>query len=437
MSFTFAQIFLASLAFFVLLHTVVCIAEIRHLKHHSKSVPEEFQSHLSFALHKKNIVYDLARTRLNCLEAWVTSAVVLFLTVGGIINHISDFLLEHIGDGFAFHWMLPSIVAFILILSDLPFYWFKAFRLRESYGYLRISPIQWLLRYLSLTFLGFIAVLPVLWILLFLWRHTGTAWWIIGWVIFCFYSLFSLNLATRLSYWLFHRKSIGTISKETLQLLEQFSQDTQTHICSTSVCRPEDNDKLPPVFAFGTRNNIALFIRHDVHKNFTGPHLRYLVAHAIARNRSHMYLQSWFVTILLGLGVFLFLKWLAPQSWFMDELGFRVYGPGPYYGPLLSFVLVALPMFIFPLKLLLDWFLRHQIIKSDQFAVRQTDSKTMKEALVRLLPRPLRHSVCTLGLFDLLFSHEPSITLRLSLARAYEKKRQVCQSVPSKQEKDS
>ena len=109
----------------------------------------------------------------------------------------------------------------------------------------------------------------------------------------------------------------------------------------------------------------------------------------------------------------------------MDELGFRVYGPGPYYGSLTSFALVALPVFCFPLKLVLDAFLRHLIFKSDAFAVQYTSSETMHEALLKLRPVPMRHSVCTLGLFDLLFSHEPSLLLRLSKARAYEQAAKV------------
>ena len=423
MSFTFAQIFFAALIFFVAVHTFTCLAELIHLKRNIDSVPEEFRSVLSPALHKKNIQYDMARTRLNTIEAWVTSGVILALTAGGIINDISDFLLDSIGDGFAFHWMLPAIVAFILVVSDLPFYWYKSFRLSEAYGYQRQSRFCWFKNYFLNTVVGFIAVLPIFWVLLFLWRHTGTAWWIFGWLIFGVYAVFSLNLSKRLSYWLFKPKSALAISHETEQSVKALCQKANIQVEQMIVCKADDNAHLPPAFAFGTQEKLHLFIRHDAYQSCTQAQLNYLISHAVARNRSHMYLQSWVVTSLIGLGIFLFLKWLAPQSWFMDELGFRVYGPGPYYGSLTSFALVALPVFIFPFKVLLDAFLRHLVFKSDRFGIDLTDSQAMQEALLKLLPVPMRHSVCTLGIFDLLFSHEPSVLLRMRKARAFEQER--------------
>ena len=111
--------------------------------------------------------------------------------------------------------------------------------------------------------------------------------------------------------------------------------------------------------------------------------------------------------------VFAFLAWFAPQSWFLDEIGLRVYGPGPYYGSVLTFAIVALPVLLFPFKLPMDAFLRHLIFASDTFAMKHTGLKVTVNSLIELFPTPMRHSSVTLGFFDLLFSHEPSLMSRI------------------------
>ena len=126
-----------------------------------------------------------------------------------------------------------------------------------------------------------------------------------------------------------------------------------------------------------------------------------------------MYFQAWFLCALAGFFVFAFLAWFAPQSWFLDEIGFRVYGPGPYYGSVLTFAIVALPVLLFPFRLPMDAFLRHLIFASDTFAMKHTGLKVTVNSLIELFPTPMRHSSVTLGFFDLLFSHEPSLMARI------------------------
>ena len=45
--------------------------------------------------------------------------------------------------------------------------------------------------------------------------------------------------------------------------------------------------------------------------------------------------------------------------------------------------------------------------------MRYTGLKTTVQALIEITPTPMRHSSVTLGFFDLLFSHEPSLMARI------------------------
>lgn len=413
MTFTFAQVFLAALCFYFLVHSFTCLAEIIHLRRTINEVPEPLRAKISLAQHQKAANYDIARTKLNWLEVTVTTALIVYLTAGDGINAISDWLMNTVGDQFAFHWMLPSAIALIFVLCDLPFCWYKEFRLREAFDYTKQVPSAWFKNYFLTTLLGWITILPILWIALFLWQGSGSYWWILGWAIFAVYLIFSLNLARRLNY--FIKPSRGRlIENEALKKqLDILSEKAGFSIAEVRVAKAKDNEELPPAFAFGHRQNVKLYFRHDIYERMSLSDLQAIAAHALARNLSHMYFQAWFMCAAAAFFVFAFLAWFAPQSWFLDEIGLRVYGPGPYYGSVLTFAIVALPVLLFPFKLPMDAFLRHLIFASDTFAMKLTGLKVTVNSLIELFPTPMRHSSVTLGFFDLLFSHEPSLMSRI------------------------
>lgn len=414
MPFTFEQIFLAALLFYFLVHAFTCTAEIVHLKRTISEVPEVLREKISLAQHTKAARYDIARTKLNLLEVTVTTCVILALTLFQGIDDLSEFLIDQVGDQFAFHWMLPALVAFIFLIVDLPFSWYKEFRLREAYGYMREQPSRWFGRFALMSILGWLAALPILWIGLWFWRQSGAMWWIVGWIVFSAYLIFPLQLACRLRYSLHPSMADKCNNEALIDRLKKLGARAEIQIDDIRVTNPEHNDQLPPAFAFGHRKKVRLFIRHDVYNKLSEDNLMAISAHALARNLSHMYFQAWAVCALVSLLVFMFLGWLAPQSWFLNEIGFKAIGPGPYYGSLLAFAIVALPVILFPFKLPMEAFLRHLIFRSDLFALHYAGLNSITNALIELTPSPIRHSCVTLEFFDLLFSHEPSLMARIN-----------------------
>ncbi len=427
MPFTFNEIFMAALAFYFVVHLLTCTAEIVHLKRTINKVPEALERKISLAQHQKAAHYDIARTKLNLMEVSITSAVIWWLTAGEGIDNLSEALMNQVGDHFAFHWMLPALIGLLFLAVDLPFSWFKEFRLREAYGYTRENRRTWTGRFIITTLLGWLTLLPVLWVGLWFWRQSGSLWWLFGWGLYSLYLIFPLNLARRLYYALRPQTAVRADNGELLTKLQALGKKADISISEISTTLPEHRDDLPPAFAFGHRKHVRIFFRDDVYEKLSDENLTAIGAHAIARNLSHMYFQAWVVSSLVGLGVFIFLAWLAPQSWFLDEIGFQAIGPGPYYGSILAFAIVALPVLWFPFKLPMEAFLRHLIYRSDWFAMRYTSLNCISQALIDLTPSPIRHSSVTLEFFDLLFSHEPSLMARLTHVQKHYKTAQFKQ----------
>ena len=416
MTLTFQNLFLTALVFYFAFQGSVCVVEIFHLRLTRTRVPEEFAGLISPEAHAKAASYDIARTWLNLAELTCVTATIGVLTLYDGINLVSNLLMNLVGDTFAFHWMLPFCVGLVFLVLDFPFTWYREFRLPEAYGYMREPPRTWLTQQALFSATGWIAVLPVLWITLWVWRHTESFWWILGWIVCSIYLVFSLGLARRIAY-LFSRKRGSAAPQEIARCVMKLRAFNHSLIRSVRITRPEDDEELPPAFAFGNHRNLHLFIRHDIAALGPGDELLAICAHAMARNKTHMYLQSWALCSAVAFGVFRFLDWFAPQSWFFDEIGFQTYGPGPYYGLLISFCIVVLPVLFFPVRLLIDIFFRHQIYASDTEVLKFLGLEPLIAALLALSAGKRRHSSCSLSIFDLLFTHEPSLLSRIRTAR--------------------
>src|SRR5262245_52755727 len=86
----FSWIFLAALASATATRLWLAQRQIRHVHAHREAVPATFAQAIPLAAHQKAADYTVAKARLGMLEVLLGAVLTLALTLGGLLQWISD-----------------------------------------------------------------------------------------------------------------------------------------------------------------------------------------------------------------------------------------------------------------------------------------------------------------------------------------------------------
>src|SRR5690242_18102250 len=102
--------------------------QIRHVRAHRGAVPETFADAIPLAAHQKAADYTAAKTRLGMLDVLVGAILVVALTVGGLLQWLSDAWGGVLARGSLAHGTaLLLSVFFIQAAVSLPLAFYRTF----------------------------------------------------------------------------------------------------------------------------------------------------------------------------------------------------------------------------------------------------------------------------------------------------------------------
>ena len=103
-----------------------------------KKVPDAFKKNISLKDHQKAAHYAIEKSELSLKDTIVQASVLLLLTVGGFISVISQFFNEITSPILKDVAIILSVML-ITNLIDLPFNYYKTFRIDEKFGFNRMT----------------------------------------------------------------------------------------------------------------------------------------------------------------------------------------------------------------------------------------------------------------------------------------------------------
>ncbi len=383
----FTFIFIATLALTTLAKLWLARRHLAYIAAHRNSVPEAFAGQISLASHQKGADYTSAKTRFSMLSVLFDAALLLAFTVAGGIEKISE--LSH--DWFSQQLVqgMATIVIALLLSSILeaPFNIYSTFAIEGRFGFNHMTFRLYLMDALKNLLVGAILGLPLLAGVLWLMGRMGEHWWLYVWGVWVLFNLLILFIYPAFIAPLFNKFS--PLADETTRarieaLLKRCGFTSSGLFVMDGSKRSAHGNAY--FTGFGKTKRIVFFDTLLEHLNTE--EIEAVLAHELGHFKHRHVMKRIASTFAISL-VFLWLLGLLMQtSWFYQGLGvhpstFGSSDPGQAALALLLFFMI-MPLLSFLLGPVMSAYSRKHEFEADSYAVKQTNSRDLVNALVKL-----------------------------------------------------
>jgi STE24 endopeptidase len=378
-SLLFAAFLLATLAVKLWLSS----RHIRHIAQHRDAVPAQFAHKIPLAAHQKAADYTIAKTRLKIVLLVVNAVVLLGFTLLGGLQWLSMALFDVAGAGMVYQLGLIAAVTLIGSVVDLPFDYYKQFRLEEQFGFNKMTPGLFFSDMLKHTLVGAAIGLPLIWVTLALMEKAGALWWLYAWLIWCGFQIFMLGFYQNLIAPLFNK--FTPLQDESLRsriegLMQRVGFASKGLFVMDGSRRSAHGNAY--FSGFGAAKRIVFF---DTLLSRLAPNeIEAVLAHELGHFKLNHVIQRIVVMFVISLGLLAVLGYLKNQVWFYQGLGVEPMMAASNDAMALILFMFALPVFTFLFSPVLSITSRKNEFEADAFAAKHSNSQDLISALVKL-----------------------------------------------------
>lgn len=377
--FNFSLLFVCLLLFTTIIQIWLARRHLGNIHAHRAKVPSDFRNQIDLTAHQKAADYTSAKTRLAMLNAPFNSALLLFLTLGGGVQWITNFWLtifpNSVIQGI---WVILTVVL-ISSLLEIPFSIYRTFVIEARYGFNKMTLAMFLVDSAKSLLLGIIFGLPLLFGVLWLMERMGTNWWLYVWGVWISFSLLLLFIYPSFIAPLFNK--FVPLQDETLKtriqaLLKKCGFAAQGLFVMDGSKRSSHGNAY--FTGFGKTKRVVFF--DTLLERLTPTEIEAVLAHELGHFKRHHVLKRIVLTFTLSLCSLWLLAQLMKEQWFYAGLG--VTTPSTALALLLFFMI--LPVFSFLLHPLMSYYSRKHEFEADAYAAQQTNPHDLVSALVNM-----------------------------------------------------
>src|SRR5262245_53892636 len=132
---TFTILFLLALALSLSVRLWLAQRHVRHIQDKRTSVPIDFASEISLEAHQKAADYSSAKTRFGMLNFVVDAAVLLLMTIGGLLQWLGAVSSSWFSNPLLQGALLIGLFTLVTSLIDLPFGYYRTFSIESRFGF--------------------------------------------------------------------------------------------------------------------------------------------------------------------------------------------------------------------------------------------------------------------------------------------------------------
>ena len=357
--------------------------QIRHVSAHASQVPTQFADRVSPEAHRKAADYTIAKTRLGIVEAAVSAAVLVLLTLLGGLQWVSEALRAALGGGLLYQVAVVVVIALLLALVDLPFSWVRQFRIEQQFGFNRMTPKMWLADLLKSLLVSAALGLPLIAAIIWLMQQAGDLWWFYAWLLWTGFSAMILLLYPTLIAPMFNKFEPlhdSALAERIGALLRRTGFRSRGVFVMDGSRRSAHGNAY--FTGLGRAKRIVFF--DTLIERLLPAEIEAVLAHELGHFKLKHIAKRLVLSIFASLALLALLGWLVTKPWFYIGLGVEPALDGMNQGVALVLFMLALPVFTFVLAPLGSVMSRRHEFEADQFAARNASARDLVSALVKL-----------------------------------------------------
>jgi len=385
MALLFTVLFVGFLLLQVGLKFWLALRQIRHVTRHADQVPPQFAATVGIEAHRRAAAYTVRKQRLSLVQTAFGAALLVALTLLGGLQWMADALPPLLGSGLLYQVGVVAVVVAVVSALDLPFEWYRQFRIEQAFGFNRMTLALFLSDLLKSFLLAAALGLPITAIVLWLMQAAGDLWWLLAWAVWMAFNGLVLLLYPTVIAPMFNR--FEPLKDEALATRIQALLD-RTGFSSRGVFVMDGSRRSSHGNAYftglGRAKRIVFF--DTLMERLRPAEIEAVLAHELGHFKLRHVAKRLAFSFVASLAFLALLGWLIGQPWFFVGLGVQPVLPTGARNDGLALVLfvLVLPVFTFALAPLGSLLSRRHEYEADAFAARHAHADDLVSALVKL-----------------------------------------------------
>ncbi len=376
----FGWIFLAALVAATATRIWLAMRQMRHVRAHRGAVPPTFAESIPLAAHQKAADYTVVKARVGVVDVLIGAAALLALTLGGLLQWISDRWAGTFEPGSLLHGV-ALIVSVVLLLSalELPLTAYRTFVVEARFGFNRMSVRLFVADLARQMLLGALLGIPLLVLVLWLMERMGEWWWLYVWLAWMGFNLLVLLLYPTVIAPLFNRFTPledPELAGRVEALLRRCGFKSKGLFVMDGSKRSNHGNAY--FSGFGAAKRIVFF--DTLLSRLAPAEVEAVLAHELGHFKRHHVWKRIGVLFAASLLFLWVLGELIGREWFYTGLGVSTQTTAT---ALLLFVL-AMPVFTFFLHPMTSLVSRRHEFEADAYAAAHASAPQLVKALVKL-----------------------------------------------------
>lgn len=384
-SHAFSILFVSFIILTLIVRFWLASRHIRHVLIHRGAVPAEFAERIPLSAHQKAADYTIARTKFGLFTLLVNTLVLLGFTLFGGLQWLSVEIFKIAGPGMTYQLALLAAFALISGVIDLPFDYYKQFRMEQRFGFNKMTRGLFFADMVKGALLGAAIGLPLMWVMLTLMEKSGDLWWFYAWLVWSGFQLLMMVLFPTVIAPMFNK--FTPLEDQSLKsriegLMQRVGFASKGLFVMDGSKRSAHGNAY--FSGFGANKRIVFF--DTLLSRLQPQEIEAVLAHELGHFKLKHIVKRIGMLFAISLGFLALLGFLKNQLWFYTGLGVDpLLLPGQNNNAMvLLLFMLALPVFTFLFGPLTSISSRKHEFEADAFAAQHTDARDLVSALVKM-----------------------------------------------------